>query len=154
MTMRANWTEYCNVLGDVDREEYLSDMAKSATYGGEPEIHVLCQLYGVTVRVYLGGLNYRVQYRDYSIQTDLISAPALVEICYLADGAHYDLVVPEDMDMSYLDHLYNEWRVVRIEQLRHAPSISDVSTYGKPNRNCRSARLGVCCQGGVIRMAT
>ncbi|KAI0240502.1 hypothetical protein LSAT2_008731 [Lamellibrachia satsuma] len=132
MTMRANWTEYCNVLGDVDREEYLSDMAKSATYGGEPEIHVLCQLYGVTVRVYLGGLNYRVQYRDYSIhstQTDLIGAPALVEICYLADSAHYDLVVPEDMDMSYLDHLYNEWRVVRIEQLRHAPSISDVSTY-------------------------
>jgi len=136
MAMRANWVEYRNVLGDVDRDEYLSDMAKSA-YGGEPEIHVLCQLYGVKIRVYLGGLNYRVQYRDYSIhssQTDLVGAPALVEISYLADGAHYDLVVPEDEDVAYLEQLYDEWRTVRIAQLRHAPTLTDVSTYGKPNR--------------------
>ena len=136
MAMRANWVEYRNVLGDVDRDEYLSDMAKSA-YGGEPEIHVLCQLYGVKIRVYLGGLNYRVQYRDYSIhssQTDLVGAPALVEISYLADGAHYDLVVPEDEDVTYLEQLYDEWRVVRIAQLRDAPTLADVSTYGKPIR--------------------
>ena len=134
--LRANWGEYRNVLGDVNMEEYLSDMAKPATYGGEPEIHVLCQVYGVKVRLYLGGLDYRVQYRDYDInatQSDLIGTPTMVEICYLADGAHYDLVVAEDTDVAYLDELYSEWRVMRVEQLRNAPTRSDVSTYGKPS---------------------
>ena len=119
-------------------EEYLSDMAKPATYGGEPEIHVLCQVYGFKVRLYLGGLDYRVQYRDYDIhatQSDLIGTPPVVEICYLADGAHYDLVVPEDTDVSYLERLYDEWQVTRVEQLRNAPTRSDVSTYGKPIRS-------------------
>ena len=55
--MGREWERYKNYMtDDMSKEDYLKDMGTDRTYGGEPEILALCNLYGVNTKVYDGTL--------------------------------------------------------------------------------------------------
>lgn len=127
-----NWAMFEQTVTS-DKTTYLSEMAQSATYGGEPEIKMLCLLYKVQAKVYLGGLNYSIQRRVYG--TEYASDNSVIHLIYISDGrydsGHYDLVVNSMEQSDEAEEVYKKWRQIRIRELQSWAMYEDHLTYGK-----------------------
>lgn len=142
-TIRQGWSMYEQVLGDKDMEDYTSQMARDACYGGEPEMLALCSSYGVYIRIYHGGLEFPIQTRVYGH-----TAGTGVTLSFVCDGqydcGHYDLVLKDREEADKVARRYKEWRQHHVQQLRCTPSIIDHNTYGKQPRWRDAKRLWLC----------
>ena len=126
--LEESWLQFQNSFGDIDKDKYLDDLAKLGTYGGEPEIQVLCWVYHVHATVYMGGLKYPIQTRHYGNN----ECPS-IELIYVSDGnydsGHYDLVL--DGREAEPNPVYEEWRREHIKELMKAPHEEDATSYGE-----------------------
>ncbi|CAH1798876.1 unnamed protein product [Owenia fusiformis] len=118
------WDDIAHLMG-MSKEQYADDMAKEGTYGGEPEIHVICWAYNITAIVHFGGFKYPVQTRRYGE-----GQRGEVEVAYLSDGkidgGHYDLVLKHRRPRN---EIYEKWREERVRELKKERSYSDVTIY-------------------------
>ena len=128
--IEKNWNAGYVSVGDTDQSTYLSAMRKDATYGGEPEINALCEVYNVTADLYLGGLHYPVQVRRYGK-----SDKASIKLVYISDGnidsGHYDVAVDSLAAVMPIEEIYCSWRKLKLIQVSELPKYSDNTIYGK-----------------------
>ena len=126
--LRGDWDLFAVIVGDVDKEEYLKNLASDGFFGGEPEIQLICYVYKIQVLLYIGGLCYPIQQRQYGN-----SLAPCVEIVYISDGlydsGHYDLIADSDLP----NPVYLAWRKGKIAEITDSasPNFVNPTYYGE-----------------------
>ena len=117
------------LIFQVPKVKYISEMAETGSYGGEPEIQAVCYAYQVQVELFMGGLASPIMCRSYGNSTS-----PLVKLSYVSDGVfdsgHYDLVVDSADDALSSEVAYGKWRVQKIEDYQLSDRLANNNLYG------------------------
>lgn len=132
-SMRENWSLVAEALCDVDKERYLREISMLTSYGGEPEIIIICHTYNARVLLYMGGLKYPVCVREYGSS----DAATTFSMAYVSDGlidaGHYDLVVRTTEERDEISGEYEQWKFLKMQEVTLDDALVSVPHYGKFN---------------------